>query len=279
MPLLAKVTQGCTTWKKGPCVIPFRVDGTLHTECLNREVPDELTGKPKVIPMCPTSLGRNGEAADWGRCGSDCTLARYKTNDELYEEVLALASSNPDIARPFSIGQSEKGTELIGIRISRGVRSPRESLKPMVRLSGNIHGNEAVGREIGLAFARHLILGYGVDSRLTQIVDTTDISVLPSINPDGFARAEEGKCSGTGWEAGAHNFGRKDINQDFPTAKDHKRFQTDYQFDPYEDRQTETRALMKWFVDEPWVLGASLHGGAVMVTLTSYFFIQYHCNR
>ena len=30
----------------------------------------------------------------------------------------------------------------------------RESLKPMVRLSGNIHGNEAVGREISLAFAR-----------------------------------------------------------------------------------------------------------------------------
>ena len=30
----------------------------------------------------------------------------------------------------------------------------------------------------------------------------TDISVLPSINPDGFARAEEGKCSGTGWEVG-----------------------------------------------------------------------------
>ena len=37
MPLLAKVTEGCTTWKKGPCVIPFRVDGTLHTECLNRK--------------------------------------------------------------------------------------------------------------------------------------------------------------------------------------------------------------------------------------------------
>ena len=138
------------------------------------------------------------------------------------------------IHRPFSIGQSEQGTELIGIRISRGVRSPRwsssfitkynqtwakpdpeqitgpwikdfnrfqdfylkiyfvrESLKPMVRLSGNIHGNEAIGREISLAFARsrlhqlsiigicltsfafcrHLILGYGVDQRLTQMID------------------------------------------------------------------------------------------------------------
>ena len=31
------------------------------------------------------------------------------------------------------------------------------------------------------------------------------------------------------------------MHQDFPTAEDHSRFQTDYQFDPYEDRQTETR--------------------------------------
>ena len=48
--------------------------------------------------------------------------------------------------------------------------------------------------------------------------------------------------------------------------------------------QVLVQALMKWFVDEPWVLGASLHGGAVMVTiyyltLTSYSYIQYHCNR
>ena len=28
---------------------------------------------------------------------------------------------------------------------------------------------------------------------------------------------------------------------------------------------TLVQALMKWFVDEPWVIGASLHGGAVMV--------------
>ena len=38
LPLLARVSFACTTWKKGPCVIPYRVDGTIHTECLNREV-------------------------------------------------------------------------------------------------------------------------------------------------------------------------------------------------------------------------------------------------
>lgn len=37
LPFLARVSLGCTTWKKGPCIIPYRVDGTIHTECLNRE--------------------------------------------------------------------------------------------------------------------------------------------------------------------------------------------------------------------------------------------------
>ena len=31
------------------------------------------------------------------------------------------------------------------------------------------------------------------DSRLTRLVDTTDISLLPSLNPDGFDRATEVK--------------------------------------------------------------------------------------
>jgi hypothetical protein len=31
---------------------------------------------------------------------------------------------------------------------------------------------------------------------------------------------------------------------------------------------------MKWFVDEPWVLGASLHDGAVMVGLLIIFILS-----
>ena len=29
------------------------------------------------------------------------------------------------------------------------------------------------------------------------------------------------------------------------------------------------QALMKWFVDEPWVIGASFHSGAVMVIISN----------
>ena len=65
----------------------------------------------------------------------------------------------------------------------------------MVRLVGNIHGNEAVGREVVLAFTRcticsigaeryihlscrHLLLGYGQDDRLTRLVDSNTSCIL-----------------------------------------------------------------------------------------------------
>jgi len=267
--LLSVVVVGincdCMTWENLPCIIPYRLDGNLHTECTGRLWPTS-SSDTRVIPMCPTSLSSNGEGLDWGRCNKECPLASYRSNTQMYDEILSLSQSHPSLASPFIIGESELKNPLVGIRISRGVRRPRESLKPMVRLVGNIHGNEAVGREIIITFARHLLLGYGLEPRLTRLIDTTDISLVPSINPDGFSRAAEGKCSGTGKDAGMYSEGGVDLNRDFPTVEDHDRFQNDYNYDPYVGRQPETQAVMKWTVEEPWVLAAGLHDGAVMVT-------------
>ena len=52
-------------------------------------------------------------------------------------------------------------------------------------------GNEAVGRELVIFLAQYLIKAYGQIERITKLVNTTDIWLMPSLNPDGFAAAEE----------------------------------------------------------------------------------------
>ena len=45
---------------------------------------------------------------------------------------------------------------------------------------------------------------------ITELVDTTDITIIPSMNPDGFDRGKEGECSGTDYKSGRLNEGRGD---------------------------------------------------------------------
>ena len=58
---------------------------------------------------------------------------------------------------------------------------------------------------------------HSVDT-LTRLVDTTDITIIPTINPDGFDRGTEGACSGADYKTGRYNEGNRDLNRDFPTV-------------------------------------------------------------
>lgn len=60
-------------------------------------------------------------------------------------------------------------------------------------LVGNVHGNEVVGRELLLSLLDYLCLNYGDDPEVTWLVNETQIHILPSMNPDGYEVAREGK--------------------------------------------------------------------------------------
>ena len=78
--------------------------------------------------MCPIRLqnsqtleaSKNPE--DWGHCSKECDLQEYGSNQDIYDEIVELARQFPSIAKPFTIGYSTRGVELIGIRISQNVR-------------------------------------------------------------------------------------------------------------------------------------------------------------
>ena len=66
------------------------------------------------------------------------------------------------------------------------------------RYVGNMHGDETVGRQLLIYLAEYLLQQYGRNPRITRLVDNTDIYLMPTMNPDGFANAKVGVGCGGG---------------------------------------------------------------------------------
>lgn len=76
-----------------------------------------------------------------------------------------------------------------------------------------MHGNEVVGREILLLLVKYMCENYGTDERITKLLNTTRIHILPSMNPDGYEFAVEGDANSLIGRNNAHNV---DLNRNFP---------------------------------------------------------------
>lgn len=112
----------------------------------------------------------------------------YHSHDEIQALFDQLAKNNPDLVRVHSVGLSAYGRDLTVIEISKNVRK-RSLLKPMFKYVANMHGDETIGRELLVYLAQYLVGNYGRIEEITNLVDTTDIYLMPSMNPDGFAQS------------------------------------------------------------------------------------------
>lgn len=110
-----------------------------------------------------------------------------------YEEVVQLAeelsSQHPGLVQHYSVGKSVQGRELVVIKISENV-AERDICEPMMKYVANMHGDETVGRAMVVALAQHLVFAYHQgDPRVVRLLNTTEIHLMPSMNPDGFEMA------------------------------------------------------------------------------------------
>ena len=67
---------------------------------------------------------------------------------------------------------------------------------------------------------------------------------------------------GGDYETGRYNEGSQDLNRDFPTWRQENLTREAL----FRGRQPETKAMMKLILEEPWVLSANFHDGAVVAS-------------
>jgi len=223
------------------------------------------------VKKCYTRLQDDytGDPNSLATCGSACPLSGYHTHSELIAELERLANQHRNDSETFSVGSSQRGADFRGIRISAGIGSlPADSeimrLRPKVKFVANMHGNEVVGRELLIHLAMHLLqLNKAGDSRVHKLLSNSDLYILPTMNPDGYKNAKYKQCSGV---TGRYTVGGQDLNRNFPDYPEYNSWvQSGSSVSSLNSgRQKETQNMMKWILDNVFVLSANFHDGAVV---------------
>lgn len=140
---------------------------------------------------------KEAQAAGTSAVGSIPGYACYRTVEETYSSLQALAAANPNLASWTDIGDSwEKATPggaagydlNVLVLTNKSIPGP----KPKFMLMSAIHAREYATAELATRFAEELIAKYNVDPDVTWLLDHFELHLIPQVNPDGRKKAETG---------------------------------------------------------------------------------------
>ncbi|MEZ4866506.1 MAG: M14 family metallopeptidase [Caldilineaceae bacterium] len=124
--------------------------------------------------------------------------ACYRTVEETYSSLAALAAAHPQLATWTDIGDSwekatpggEAGYDIYALKLTnQAIAGP----KPKFLLMAAIHAREYTTAELATRFAEELVAKYNVDPDVTWLLDYFEIHIIPQVNPDGRKIAENGQ--------------------------------------------------------------------------------------
>ena len=118
------------------------------------------------------------------RSWSDISLLydeQFHDPTEVDEEIENIHNLVPELVDLEIIGQSYQGRNLTCLCITNEMNSVQKAKTLVV---AHHHGREQITVELALRFILHLLNNYGVDDIITEYVDTQEIFIIPTLNPD-----------------------------------------------------------------------------------------------
>lgn len=121
------------------------------------------------------SEARNSGVGGW--------YSDFKTWPEVNLHLQQLANSDPDIASVFEVGTSHEGRTIWGIKIT----SPGDATdRKRILFNGCQHAREWIAVMVPVYIAEHLIEGWKNNPEIQSFLDTTEVVIVPIVNPDGY---------------------------------------------------------------------------------------------
>lgn len=167
-----------------------------------------------------------------------------------YEEIMQqFATSYPDLCKVYNIGTLPSGRKLLVARISDNVGVEED--EPEFLYTSSMHGDETTGYVLMLHLIDYLLTNYGLDARVTQMVNEIDLWINPLANPDGTYFGGNNSVNGSR----RYNANYVDLNRNYHDPEDG--------LHPDGNAwQPETLAFMAFAEGRNFVMSANFHGGA-----------------
>ncbi|GCD43360.1 M14 family zinc carboxypeptidase [Streptomyces paromomycinus] len=138
----------------------------------------KLGHRLRALPAPPTGTGDRVKDFPSG-------YGKYHNNAEATAEINALVAKYPAILSKRVIGKTYEGRDILALKLSKNVA--QDENEPEVLFTAHQHAREHLTVEMALYLLNDYTSKYGSDPRVTKMLDSREIWVVPDVNPDGGA--------------------------------------------------------------------------------------------
>jgi carboxypeptidase T len=162
--------------------IDYSEHGVLHVSATAAEAAAISKLGFRLEPLAPPPSAERG-AGEVGTLAFPPADSNYHDYAELTAVVNQAVADHPAIARKISIGTSYEGRDLMAVKISDNVGTDEN--EPEILFNAQQHAREHLTVEMAIYLLNLFTDSYGSDSRITSIVNSREIWIVPTVNPDG----------------------------------------------------------------------------------------------
>jgi hypothetical protein len=181
----------------------------------------------------------------------------YPTYDAYVQMMAQFQTSFPNLAKEVVLGTTVQGRQVLALKVTKNVSASNG--KPRFLQTATVHGDEVLNYINTLHMIDTLLDRYGLDTRLTRLLDNIEFWFVPLYNPDGTYRGG----NATVQSAQRYNQNGVDLNRNYPCPCGQTGSHALYGL--YTSREPENLAVFNLWQKYVFHLSTDQHGGTETV--------------